>query len=207
VITVLICDDAPIVRMGLRMVVESEPDMTVIGEAADGEQAVAIAERDRPDVVLLDIQMPGTNGIEAARRINTRVLILTTFDHDDNVYAALRAGASGFLVKDAPPERVIDAIRAIAAGDALLSPSVTRRLLDTVSIPSGVKLPDLSEQDTQLLRLVARGRTNTEIAADLDLTHATVRTYVSRLFTRIGARDRTHAVVLAYESGLARLGS
>jgi DNA-binding NarL/FixJ family response regulator len=131
------------------------------------------------------------------------VLILTTYDHDENIHAALRAGASGFLVKDAPPERVVDAIRAVAAGDAVLSPRVTRRLLDTVGIPR-TQLPPLSRQDTELLGLIARGRTNTEIAADLGLAPATVKTYVSRLFSRIGARDRTHAVVLAYESGLAR---
>lgn len=211
-ITVLICDDAPIVRMGLRMAVESEPDLTVVGEAADGAEAVAATKQLRPDVVLLDIRMPRMDGIEAARQIlaedtATRVLMLTTYDHDDNVYAALRAGASGFLVKDAPPEHVIEAIRSIDAGDAVLSPSVTRRLLDSVALPGGVKLPDLSEQDTRLLRLIAKGRTNTEIATDLDLTPATVKTYVSRLFTKINARDRTHAVVLAYESGLARPGS
>lgn len=211
-ITVLICDDAPIVRMGLRMVVASEPDMTVIAEATNGEEAVTAAQQINPDVILLDIQMPGVDGIEAARRIltgetKTRVLVLTTYDHDDNVYAALRAGASGFLVKDAPPERLLEAIRAIAAGEAMLSPSVTRRLLDSIGLPGGAKLPTLSEQDSELLRLVARGRTNAEIAKDLDLTPATVKTYVSRLFTKIGARDRTHAVVLAYESGLVRPGA
>lgn len=210
-ITVVICDDAPIVRMGLRMVVESEPDLTVVGEAKDGAEAVAVVRAEQPDVILLDIQMPGVDGIEAARQIlaedtKTRVLVLTTYDHDDNVLAALSAGASGFLVKDAPPERVIEAIRAIAAGDAMLSPTVTRRLLDSVGLPKG-KLPKLSEQDTEILKLIAKGRTNNEIAADLDLTPTTVKTYVSRLFTRIGARDRTHAVVLAYESGLVRPGS
>ncbi|SMC92981.1 response regulator [Kibdelosporangium aridum] len=211
-ITVLICDDAPIVRMGLRMAVESEPDLSVVGEAADGAEAVAATKELQPDVVLLDIRMPRVDGIEAARQIlaedtKTRVLVLTTYDHDDNVYAALRAGASGFLVKDAPPEHVIEAIRAIDAGDAVLSPSVTRRLLDTVALPGGVKLPELSEQDSRLLRLIAKGRTNAEIAAELDLTPATVKTYVSRLFTKINARDRTQAVVLAYESGLVRPGS
>jgi DNA-binding NarL/FixJ family response regulator len=211
-ITVLICDDAPIVRMGLRMVMESEPDLSVVGEAADGDEAVASTKELRPDVVLLDIRMPRMDGIEAARQIlaedpKTRVLVLTTYDHDDNVYAALRAGASGFLVKDAPPEQVIEAIRAVQAGDAVLSPSVTRRLLETVAFPGNVKLPELSEQDTRLLALIAKGRTNAEIAVELDLTPATVKTYVSRLFTKIDARDRTHAVVLAYESGLVRPGS
>ncbi|GAB3911788.1 response regulator [Kibdelosporangium lantanae] len=205
-ITVLICDDSPIVRMGLRMVVESEPDMTVVDTVGDGQQAIVAVARTRPDVVLLDIQMPGMSGIEVTRRIDREVLILTTYDHDDNVHAALRAGARGFLVKDAPPERLVDAIRAIAAGQADLSPSVTRRLLETVVIP-GTSLPKLSEQDVQLLRLIARARTNTEIAHELDLTPSTVKTYVSRLFTRINARDRAHAVVLAYESGFARPGS
>lgn len=205
-ITVLICDDSPIIQMGLRMIVDSEPDMTVVGTVDNGEDAVTAAQRDRPDVVLLDIQMPGVDGIAAARRIESRVLILTTFDHDENVHAALRAGVSGFMVKDAPPERVIEAIRVVAAGDALLSPSVTRRLLDTVGIPTG-RLPELSDQDVRLLRLIARARTNTEIAGELDLTLATVKTYVSRLFTKINARDRVHAAFLAYESGLARPGS
>jgi DNA-binding NarL/FixJ family response regulator len=205
-ITVLICDDSPIVRMGLRMVVESEPDMTVVDTVGDGEQAIAAVARTQPDVVLLDIQMPGPTGIEVTRRIDRKVLILTTYDHDDNVHAALRAGARGFLVKDAPPERLIDAIRAIAEGHADLSPSVTRRLLDTVVIP-GTTLPKLSDQDVQLLRLIARARTNTEIAHELDLTPSTVKTYVSRLFTKIHARDRAHAVVLAYESGVARPAS
>ncbi len=203
-ISVLICDDAPIVRAGLRMVVETEPDMTVVGEASDGSEAIVLAPQ--ADVVLLDIQMPGVDGIEAARRIDRPVLILTTFDHDENLHAALRAGAKGFLVKDAPPERVVEAIRDMASGQAVLSPSITRRLLDTIGIPSG-SLPELSEQDTALLRLVARGRTNTEIASDLRLTHSTVKTYVSRLFTKIGARDRAQAVYLAYESGVARPGS
>lgn len=205
-ITVLICDDSPIVRMGLRMIVESEPDMTVVDTVGDGEQAIEAVARTRPDVVLLDIQMPGMTGIEVTRRIDRKVLILTTYDHDDNVHAALRAGARGFLVKDAPPERLIDAVRAIAEGHADLSPSVTRRLLDTVVIP-GTTLPKLSDQDVQLLRLIARARTNTEIAHELDLTPSTVKTYVSRLFTKINARDRAHAVVLAYESGVARPGS
>ncbi|TCO65082.1 response regulator [Actinocrispum wychmicini] len=205
-ITVLICDDSPIARMGLRMIIDSEPDMTVVGAVASGEEAISAARVDRPDVVLLDIQMPGVDGITAARRIESRVLILTTFDHDENVHAALRAGVSGFLVKDAPPERVVEAVRAVAEGGALLSPSVTRRLLNTVGIP-GARLPELSDQDVRLLKLIARARTNSEIARELDLTLATVKTYVSRLFTRINARDRTHAAVLAYESGLARPGS
>ncbi|MBP2322191.1 DNA-binding NarL/FixJ family response regulator [Kibdelosporangium banguiense] len=210
-ITVVISDDAPIVRMGLRMIVQSEPDLTVLAEASNGAEAVAAVRAEQPDVVLLDIQMPGVNGIEAARQIlagttKTRVLMLTTYDHDDNIHAALSAGASGFLVKDAPPERVVEAIRAIAAGDAMLSPSVTRRLLDRVALPTG-RLPDLSEQDSQILQLIAKGHTNSEIATDLRLTPATVKTYVSRLFTKIGARDRTQAVVLAYESGLVRPGS
>ncbi len=214
-IRVLICDDAPIVRMGLRMLVDAEPDLTVVGEAGNGAEAVSAAEALDPDVILLDIHMPTMDGIEATRRIlaaggATRVLVLTTYDIDEYVYEALRAGASGFLVKDAPPERVVEAIRVIAAGDALLSPSVTRRLLDTVAatLPRNGSSPlaALSTQDAKLLRLISRGRTNAEIADELNLTAATVKTYVSRLLTRISARDRTHAVVLAYEHGLVRPG-
>lgn len=214
-VRVLICDDAPIVRMGLRMLVDTESDLTVVGEAGDGVEAVSATEKLGPDVILLDIQMPVMNGIEATRRIlssggPTRVLVLTTYDIDDYVYEALRAGASGFLVKDAPAERVTEAIRTVAAGDAMLSPSVTRRLLETVAagLPRNdfSPLAGLSTPDTKLLRLIARGHTNTEIAGELNLTTATVKTYVSRLFTKIGARDRTHAVVLAYEHGLIRPG-
>lgn len=214
-IQVLICDDAPIVRMGLRMLVDAEPDLTVVGEAGNGAEAVSAAEKLDPDVILLDIHMPTMDGIEATRRIlaasgTTQVLVLTTYDIDEYVYEALRAGARGFLVKDAPPERVIEAIRVVAAGDALLSPSVTRRLLDTVAatLPRNYSSPfaELSTQDARLLRLISRGRTNAEIADELNLTAATVKTYVSRLLTRISARDRTHAVVLAYEHGLIRPG-
>lgn len=214
-IRVLICDDAPIVRMGLRMLVDAEPDLTVVGEAGNGAEAVSAAEKLDPDVILLDIHMPTMDGIEATRRIlavrgATQVLVLTTYDIDEYVYEALRAGARGFLVKDAPPERVIEAIRVVAAGDALLSPSVTRRLLDTVAatLPRNDSSPfaELSTQDARLLRLISRGRTNAEIADELNLTAATVKTYVSRLLTRISARDRTHAVVLAYEHGLIRPG-
>lgn len=214
-IRVLICDDAPIVRMGLRMLVDAEPDLTVVGEAGNGAEAVSAAEKLDPDVILLDIHMPTMDGIEATRRIlaasgTTQVLVLTTYDIDEYVYEALRAGARGFLVKDAPPERVVEAIRVVAAGDALLSPSVTRRLLDTVAatLPRNDSSPltELSTQDARLLRLISQGRTNAEIADELNLTAATVKTYVSRLLTRIGARDRTHAVVLAYEHGLIRPG-
>jgi DNA-binding NarL/FixJ family response regulator len=197
------------------MLVDAEPDLSVVGEAANGAEAVSATEKLAPDVILLDIHMPTMNGIEATQRIlasdgATRVLVLTTYDTDDYVYEALRAGASGFLVKDAPPERVIEAIRVVAAGDALLSPSVTRRLLDTVAatLPRNNSSPltELSTQDSKLLKLIARGRTNAEIADELNLTAATVKTYVSRLLTRISARDRTHAVVLAYEHGLIRPG-
>lgn len=177
--------------------------------------AVAETEKLAPDVILLDIHMPTMDGIEATRRIlasgdTTRVLVLTTYDFDDYVYELLRAGASGFLIKDSPPERVVEAIRAVAAGDAVLSPSVTRRLLDTVAATppprTATPLAQLSTQDSKLLRLMSRGRTNAEIADDLNLTPATVKTYVSRLLTKINARDRTHAVVLAYEHGLIRPG-
>ncbi|WP_370948138.1 response regulator [Amycolatopsis sp. cg5] len=207
-ISVLICDDAPIVRMGLRMIVDSAPDLTVVGEAATGAEAVSAAAALAPDVVLLDIQMPELDGIEAAQRISSRVLVLTTFDTDEHVYEALRAGASGFLVKDTSPEKVLEAIRVVAAGDALLSPSVTRRLLDTVSssLPRADSL-GLSTMDGRLLGLVARGLGNGEIGEELGLSLATVKTYVSRLLVKIGARDRAHAVALAYEHGVVRPGS
>jgi DNA-binding NarL/FixJ family response regulator len=213
-VSVLICDDAPIVRAGLRLVIESEPGLEVAGEAADGDEAVSACTRLSPDVVLLDIQMPGRNGIDAAHEIlrggtSARILVLTTYDTDEYLYAALRAGASGFLVKDSSPERVVEAIRTVAAGDAQLSPSITRRLLETATFPMPAQdgpLTGLSTTDTRLLVLIARGRTNAEISAETGFSPSTVKSYVSRLFTKIGARDRTHAAVLAYENGVVRPG-
>jgi DNA-binding NarL/FixJ family response regulator len=213
---VVVADDQALVRAGLRVLVDSAPDLTVVGEAADGEEAVALAERNRPDVVLMDIRMPVVDGLEATRRITAstaaggvRIIIITTFDLDEYVYAALRAGASGFLLKDAPPEELLGAIRVVAAGEALLAPSVTRRLIEQfVSRPEpplGFRpaLAGLTEREREVLSLVARGRSNAEIAQELLMSPATAKTHVSRLLTKLDARDRAQLVVIAYETGLA----
>ncbi|HEX4258793.1 MAG TPA: response regulator transcription factor [Streptosporangiaceae bacterium] len=210
-VRILIADDQPLVRTGLRTILQAEPDFEVAGEAADGARAVELAAELAPDVVLLDIRMPGTDGIEAARRIlgagGPQVIILTTFDLDEYVYQALRAGASGFLVKDIPDDQLVAAIRAVVRGDTLLAPSVTRRLVETYTrrAPSGGPPPGagtLTPRETEVWRLVARGLSNTEISAQLFVGEATVKTHVSRVMTKLGARDRIQAVVLAYESGL-----
>jgi DNA-binding NarL/FixJ family response regulator len=219
-IRVLIADDQALVRAGFRMVVESRPDLAVVGEAADGAEAVALAAETRPDVVLMDIRMPLMDGIEATRRITslegdppTRILILTTFDLDQYVYDALRAGAAGFLLKDVPPAELAAAIRTVAAGDALLAPVVTRRLIERfVALPSprradpGV-LGELSGREGEVLRLIARGYTNQQIAEQLVLSTATVKSHVAHLLMKLGLRDRTQAVVLAYETGFVIPGS
>jgi DNA-binding NarL/FixJ family response regulator len=216
---VLLCDDAPLVRMGFRYLLEGEPDIDVVGEAADGRQAVEGARRLAPDVVLMDIRMPVLDGIAATRELAgpdaaspVKVLILTTYDLDEYVVEALRAGASGFLLKDSPPDKLLEAVRVVAAGDALLAPRVTRRLLETTlrkaprpAAPAA--LPPLTERERSLLTLVGRGQSNAEIAAELFLSEATVKTYVSRLLAKLGCRDRVQAVVLAYEAGLVRAGS
>ncbi|HEY2302335.1 MAG TPA: response regulator transcription factor [Acidimicrobiales bacterium] len=220
-IRVLIVDDQTLVRTGFRMILEAEADIDVVGEAADGEQAVAEARRLRPDVILMDIRMPRMDGVAATRRLAgkgstdcLRVLMLTTFDLDEYVVEALRAGASGFLLKDVPPEDLIDAIRVIAAGDALLAPSVTRRLLDRFAEhlpPTGLSAPDgldqLTERELEVLRHLARGLSNAEIAAELCVGETTVKTHVGRILMKLGLRDRVQAVVLAYESGLIHPGS
>jgi DNA-binding NarL/FixJ family response regulator len=213
---VVVADDQALVRAGLRVLVDSAPDLTVVGEAADGEEAVSIAERTRPDVVLMDIRMPVMDGLEATRCItastvagDVRIIIITTFDLDEYVYAALRAGASGFLLKDAPPEELLGAIRVVAAGEALLAPSVTRRLIEQfVSRPepplgSRSALTGLTDREREVLSLVARGRSNSEIAQELLMSPATAKTHVSRLLTKLDARDRAQLVVIAYETGLA----
>jgi DNA-binding NarL/FixJ family response regulator len=193
VIRVLVVDDQELVRAGLRTILESGGDVTVVGEAADGAAAVDAAAHLRPDVVLMDIRMPRMDGVEATRRMtDARVVMLTTFDHDEYVVEALRAGASGFLVKDAPSEELLRAVRVVAAGDALLSPSVTRRML--------------TERERDVLALVAQGNSNQEIAGRLHVTEATVKTHVSHLLDKLGLRDRVQAVVLAYESGLITPG-
>jgi DNA-binding NarL/FixJ family response regulator len=211
-VRVLLVDDQPLIRAALRMVVAETPDLGIVGEAGSGADAVRMAEDLRPDVVVMDLRMPGMDGIEATRRIvagnsPARVLVLTTFDDDEQVYGALRAGACGFLVKDMALEDILDAVRVVAAGDALIAPSVTRRLIEefarrprhtsTRAVPAG-----LTDRETEVLVLVGRGRSNTEIAADLRITVATVKTYVSRLLTKLDARDRVQLVIIAYETGL-----
>ncbi|MBV8527154.1 MAG: response regulator transcription factor [Candidatus Dormibacteraeota bacterium] len=212
-IRVLVVDDQELVRAGLRTILESAGDISVVGEASDGGAAIDAAKHLRPDVVLMDIRMPSMDGVEATRRMTgTRVVMLTTFDHDEYVVEALRAGASGFLVKDAPSEELLRAVRVVAAGDALLSPSVTRRMLARVvnagpparTPPPG--LTELTEREREVLELVAHGNSNQEIAGRLHVTEATVKTHVSHLLDKLGLRDRVQAVVLAYESGLVTPG-
>jgi DNA-binding NarL/FixJ family response regulator len=212
-IRVMLVDDQAMVRTGFRMILEAEPGITVVGEAVDGRDAVEMVDRARPDVILMDVRMPNMDGIEACAQIcagetTARVMMLTTFDLDDYVHAALRAGASGFLLKDAPPERLIDAIRVIAAGDALLAPSVTQTLIDEIARrPVGDPeafpgIRELTEREFDVIRLMARGLSNGEIAGALFLGEATVKTHVGRILAKLGARDRVQAVVAAYESGL-----
>ena len=213
-IGVLIVDDQALARTGLRMVLEVEPDIDIVGEAADGEQAISVAAATSPDVILMDVRMPRMDGLEATRRILTgrephpRVVILTTFDLDEYVYEAIRAGACGFLLKSAPPDQLAGGVRAAMAGDALLAPEVTRRLLASfvsrpppgASVPPG--LEELTPREVEVLELIARGRSNREIAAELVLGEATVKTHVNRILSKLDARDRVQAVVAAYESGL-----
>jgi DNA-binding NarL/FixJ family response regulator len=211
-IKVVIADDQALVRTGFRKILESEPDLEVVGEAADGGEAVEAALL-RPDVVLMDIRMPRLDGLEAMRRLagKTRVLVLTTFDLNEYVYEALRAGASGFLLKDAPADQLVTAIRVVAAGEALLAPSITRRLIEEFARrpPSNARpaeLEALSPRELDVLRLVARGLSNAEIAGELYVGDATVKTHVSRILQKLTLRDRVQAVVLAYESGLLQPG-
>ncbi len=218
-IRVALVDDQAMVRAGFRMILESETDITVVGEAGDGREAVEVVARSAPDVVLMDVRMPVMDGIEATRRLvasasQARVLILTTFDLDDYVYAALRAGASGFMLKDAPAEQLINAVRVIAAGDALLAPSITRLLIEEVSRRPAVDaasvapgLVDLTDRELEVLLLMARGLSNGEIATQLYLGEATVKTHVGRVLTKLDLRDRVQAVVVAYESGLVTPGA
>ena len=215
-ISVLIADDQALVRGGLRLIVEAQEDMQVVGEAENGTDAIAQTRALAPDVVLMDIRMPGLDGIAATRELvatgpaSTRILILTTFDEDQLVYEAMRAGASGFLLKSAPPARLADAIRVVDAGEALLAPSITRRLIeDFVRRPApGTHIPetlaDLTDREREVLTLVARGLSNAEIAAELVLSDATVKTHVNRILTKLDLRDRVQAVVLAYETGFAQ---
>ncbi|MDN4480337.1 response regulator [Demequina muriae] len=212
-IRVALVDDQQLIRAGFRMVVDSQPDLEVVAQAGDGETAVAtLTSLDPPaDVVLMDIRMPGMDGIEACRAIAdalcTRVIILTTFDVDEYVVAAIKAGASGFLLKDAPPEDLLAAIRTVHAGDAVIAPSSTRRLLATIAsaVPTpgdAAALPELTDREREVLVLMARGRSNGEICAELFLAEPTVKTHVGRVLAKLGARDRVQAVVMAYEAGL-----
>ncbi|OIJ99397.1 DNA-binding response regulator [Streptomyces sp. MUSC 14] len=213
-IRVVLADDQPLVRSGLRVLMADHPDLEVVGEAATGDEAVRLVEELAPDVVVMDIRMPGTDGIEATRRITAgptaaRVLVLTTFDEDDHVYGALRAGAGGFVVKDMALDDILGAIRVVAAGDALIAPGVTRRLIaDFVGRPATAperrvrRLAGITEREREVLALVGRGRSNTEIAEDLFITVATTKSHVSRLLTKLGARDRVQLVITAYETGL-----
>jgi DNA-binding NarL/FixJ family response regulator len=214
-ISVVVADDQELVRTGFRVILNSEPDIEVVGEAADGQEAIASAKQLGPDVVLMDIRMPVLDGLTATRRIVTgpesrpRVLILTTFDLDEYVYEALRSGASGFMLKDNPANELLMAIRVVAEGEALLAPQITRRLISEFARrrPSTARpeqLQILTERETEVLKLVAHGLSNSEIASELHVAETTVRTHVGHLLTKLGLRDRVQAVVLAYESGLIR---
>lgn len=214
---VVIADDQALVRAGFRLILDSREDIAVVGEAADGEAAVAAQRRLRPDVMLMDIRMPGLDGLEATRRIvaagsDCRVVMLTTFDLDEYVYAALQAGASGFLLKDVTPEQLISAVRQVSTGDALLAPSITRRLVERFARPpipplSPGELSTLTARELDVLKLIARGLSNAEIAASLILSEATVKTHVARILGKLNLRDRVQAVVLAYEMGIVRVGT
>jgi DNA-binding NarL/FixJ family response regulator len=221
-ISVLLADDQPLLRRGFRMIIEAEGDLTVTGEAGDGEEAVSCARRNPPDVVLMDIRMPRTDGIEATRRITAaapavRVLVLTTFDLDEYAFGALRAGASGFLLKDVRPAELVTAIRTVASGDAVVSPRVTRRLLEeyTQVMPATAaqqaarypQLSTLTPREGEVVEAVARGMSNAEIAEALFVSETTVKSHVGRVLAKLGLRDRVQIVVLAYEAGLVRPGS
>ena len=218
-IRVLLADDQALVRGGFGSILEGQADIEVVGEASDGDEAVEQALRLRPDVVLMDIRMPRLDGIEATRRLlaqrpdGMRVLILTTFDHDAYVYDALRAGASGFLLKSAPPRDLADAIRTVATGQSLLAPEITRRMIEEfVRRPAPASGPpaalaELTARELEVLRLIADGRSNSEIAAELFLSEPTVKTHATRIFSKLDLRDRVQAVILAYECGLVRPGN
>jgi DNA-binding NarL/FixJ family response regulator len=221
VVRIVVADDHQVVRTGFAALLDTQPDFTVLGTASDGAEAVRLSLELHPDVVLMDVRMPGTNGIEATRQLcsgrdqSPRILILTTFDLDEYVYDALRAGASGFLLKDVTAERLFDAVRVVASGDALLAPAITRRLIGEFArlrpqrptLAATTVLADLTPRETEVLRLLAEGLSNPEIAGRLVVTEETVKTHVSRVLHKLGLRDRTQAVVIAYESGLVTPGS
>jgi DNA-binding NarL/FixJ family response regulator len=215
-VRVLLADDQDLVRAGFRMILETQADVDVVGEAGDGVEAITATRRLQPDVVLMDIRMPNLDGLQATKQIvaarsGSRVVILTTFDVDEYVYQALAAGASGFLLKNAPPEQLISAVRVVAAGDALLAPSITRRVIEQFAPlpPPGATdaLEGLTDRERQVLQLVARGLSNAEVAAQLFVSDATVKSHVAHLLAKLQLRDRVQAVVLAYESGLVRPGT
>jgi DNA-binding NarL/FixJ family response regulator len=219
-VRVLLADDQAMVRAGFRMILELEEGIEVVGEAQDGEEAVAAARRAKPDVIVMDVRMPRLDGVAATRRVveelepPPQVLVVTTFDEDEPVYEALRAGTAGFLLKNAPPEQLVDAVRAVAAGDGLLSPEVTRRVIEEFArrspppaAPGADALSELTERELEVLRLLARGLSNAEIADRLVITPGTAKTHVGRILMKLGLGNRVQAVVLAYESGLVRPGS
>jgi DNA-binding NarL/FixJ family response regulator len=214
-VRVVVCDDQALVRDGFRMILGAQPDIDVVGEAANGAEAVEVAKRTLPHVALMDVRMPNVNGIEATRRIvmsgvETRVLILTTFDLDEYVYEALRAGASGFLLKDVTAPQLVEGVRVVAAGDSMLAPSVTRRLLErfSESLPvvagEGPLLPELTEREREILKLLASGLSNAELGAQLYLSEPTIKTHLSSIFRKLGVRDRVQAVIAAYDAGLVQ---
>lgn len=218
-VRVLIADDEAMVRAGFQMILEIEPDMDVVGEAEDGEQALSVARRTRPDVVVMDIRMPRLDGLAATQRLLAEldppphVLIVTTFDDEESLYAALRAGASGFLLKNAPPEQLVEGVRTVAAGEGLLSPAVTRRVIEEFArqspappSPAPPELAELTERELEVLRLMARGLSNAEIANRLVITAGTAKTHVGRILMKLGLANRVQAVVLAYENGLVQPG-
>jgi len=209
---IAIVDDDPLVRMGLKAIVGSEPGWDVVGEAGDGAEAIAVVEQTRPDVVLMDVRMPGMDGLEATRHIvaefpESKVLVLTTFEVDEYVFEAMRSGASGFVLKRVPPPELIEAVRVVAAGESLIFPASTRGVIEKFAATTGADLPDLTEREQDVLRLLARGRSNTEIAADLFVSVETVKSHVASILLKLGVRDRTQAVIVAYESGFVAPGT
>ena len=217
-ITVVVADDQVLLRSGLIGIVNTAPDLTVVGSAATGEEAISVARAQLPDVVLMDIRMPQTDGLEATRQIvattPSRVIILTTFDLDEYVYAALRDGASGFLLKDTPPSELLNAVRVVASGDALLSPGVTRRVIDrfvdrreSTTLPKTDLLAAITDREREVLTHIAMGRTNDEIAETLHISSGTTKTHIGHLLTKLDARDRVHLVILAHRAGLVDLGT
>jgi DNA-binding NarL/FixJ family response regulator len=216
-IRVVLVDDQSLIRTGFKMILEAEDDIEIVGEASDGEQGVVTTQQLQPDVVLMDVQMPMMDGIQATglivqeKSIRSRIVILTTFERDDYVFEALRAGASGFLLKNSPPEELVHAVRVVAAGDALLAPSVTRKVIEGfIARPARhnneVELARLTERETEILRLLATGKSNAELAVRLFVGEGTIKTHVSNVLTKLGLRDRMQAVIFAYESGLIEPG-